>query len=70
MQKPTSVDIARMMIRRHGLRAQAVATERAAEMRQQGDVAGFDHWQSTNAAIRELRRTAASPQAAPAEAAG
>jgi hypothetical protein len=38
-------------------------------MRQQGDVAGFDHWQSTNAAIRELRRTAASPQLAPAEAA-
>jgi len=68
MRNPSSVDIARMMIRRHGLRAQAVATERAAEMRLQGDVAGFEHWQSTDAAIRELRRTAASRQVALGEA--
>lgn len=58
MHTPTSVDVARMMIRRHGLRAQAVAEERAGELRQQGDVAGFDHWQSVHAVIRELRRTA------------
>jgi hypothetical protein len=55
------------MIRLHGLRAQAVASERAAEMRQQGDAAGHDLWQQIHAAICELRKTAASrrrPQAA------
>jgi hypothetical protein len=49
-------------IRLHGLRAQAAATERAAEMRQQGDVAGHDLWQQINAAICELPRTARSSQ--------
>jgi hypothetical protein len=33
------------MIRLHGLRAQAVALERAAELRQQHDPAGHDQWQ-------------------------
>jgi hypothetical protein len=46
------------MIRLHGLRAQAVALERAAEMRQQHDLAGLDQWQQIHAAICELRRTA------------
>jgi hypothetical protein len=46
------------MIRLHGLRAQAVALERAAEMRQRGDVAQHDLWQQIHAAICELRRTA------------
>ncbi|HXA25893.1 MAG TPA: hypothetical protein VNW90_26735 [Acetobacteraceae bacterium] len=46
------------MIRLHGLRAQAVALERAAEMRQQHDLAGHDQWQQIHAAICELRRTA------------
>jgi hypothetical protein len=46
------------MIRMHGLRAQAVALERAAELRHQGDVAGQDLWQQIHAAICELRRTA------------
>ena len=46
------------MIRLHGLRAQAVALERVAELRQQGDVAGLDRWQQVHAAICELRRTA------------
>jgi hypothetical protein len=50
------------MIRLHGLRAQAVALERTAELRQQGDVAGHDLWQQIHAAICELRRTA--PEAA------
>ena len=58
MKTATTVGTARNMIRLHGLRAQAVAMERAAEMRQQGDVAGFDRWQSIHAAISELRRTA------------
>jgi hypothetical protein len=46
------------MIRLHGLRAQAVALEHAAEMRQQHDLAGLDHWQQIHTAICELRRTA------------
>jgi hypothetical protein len=58
MHTPSHLDTARNMIRLHGLRAQAVAMERAAEMRQQGDVAGLDRWQSVHAAISELRRTA------------
>jgi hypothetical protein len=45
------------MIKLHGLRAQAIAMERAAEMRQQGNVSGFDRWQQIHAAICELRRT-------------
>ena len=64
MRSPSSLDIARMMIKRHGLRAQAVAMERAAETRLQGDVAGLEHWQATGAAIRELRRTAGLREAA------
>jgi hypothetical protein len=50
-------DMALKMIRLHGLRAQAIALEHAAEMRQQGDVAGLDQWQQIYAAICELRRT-------------
>ncbi len=44
------------MIRLHGLRAQAVALERAAELRQQGDLARYDLWQQVHAAICELRQ--------------
>jgi hypothetical protein len=50
------------MIRLHGLRAQAVALERAAEMRQQGDVARFDLWQQIHTAICELRQTSTATQ--------
>ena len=49
-------DTARMMIRAHGLQAQAIAMERLSESRQQGDVAGIDRWQEIYAAICELRR--------------
>ncbi len=51
---------ARMMIRLHGLQAQAIAQERMSEMRQQGDTAELERWQSVDLAIRELRRTARS----------
>ena len=47
-------DTALKMIRLHGLRAQAVALERAAELRQQHDPAGHDRWQQIHAAICEL----------------
>jgi hypothetical protein len=58
LKQPSGQDMAQMMIRRHGLRAQAVAQEHIAEMRQQGDTAGLDLWQHTHMAIVELRRTA------------
>ena len=45
------------MLRLHGLRAQAIALQHAAEMRQQGEAAGLDQWQQIHAAICELRRT-------------
>ena len=57
-------EIALMMIRLHGLRAQAVALERAAEMRQQGDVEGLDRWQQIHVGICELRRTGPVARAA------
>ena len=57
MQQSDPREVARMMIERHGLRAQAVALERAAEMQTKGDTAEFDRWQSIHAAICELRRT-------------
>ena len=46
------------MIRLYGLRAQAIASERAAEMRQKGDTVGLDRWQQVHVAICELRQTA------------
>ena len=59
MSHQNAKETAQMMIRLHGLRAQAIAQERTSEMRQQGDAAGLDHWQQVHAAICELRRTAA-----------
>jgi hypothetical protein len=49
-------ETALMMIRLHGLQAQAIALEHVAEMRQQGDTAGLDHWQQIYAAVCELRQ--------------
>ncbi|HEY8289157.1 MAG TPA: hypothetical protein VIG49_07815 [Acetobacteraceae bacterium] len=58
MREQDSSYTARMMIQLHGLQAQAIANERAAESRAQGDTAGLDRWQQVHAAICELRRTA------------
>ena len=44
----------------HGLRAQALVHERISEARQQGDTTGLERWQNVEAAIGELRRTAAN----------
>ncbi len=57
MRHQNAKETAQMMIRLHGLRAQAIAQERASEMRQQGDTAGLDHWQQIHAAICEMRRS-------------
>jgi hypothetical protein len=59
MSEHDTKETARLMIKRHGLRAQAVALERVQEMRLQGDTAGLDRWQAIYAAICELRRSAA-----------
>ena len=50
------VETAKMMMSRHGLRAAAVAAERAEEMRCSGDAAGFARWEQIQAAIQEMRR--------------
>lgn len=57
MRHQDAKQTAQMMLRLHGLRAQAIAQERAAEMRQQGDAAGLDHWQQIHTAICEMRRS-------------
>ena len=70
MHAPPARETARMMLRLHGLQAQAIALEHAAEMRQQGDAAGFDRWRHVQAAILELRPTGSqtSPEPAPSHA--
>ena len=54
-------DTARMMVRLHGLQAQAIALERVSEMRQQGNTAGLDHWQLVHTAICEMRQAGRTP---------
>jgi hypothetical protein len=56
------IQTARMLIDRHGLRAGAVAEERANEAQLAGQTVELDRWRSVQAAIAELRRTA--PQGA------
>ena len=41
----------------HGIRAQAVVSERIEEARLQGDASDLARWQNVEAAISELRRT-------------
>ena len=58
MPVQSSVEVARMLIERHGLRAAAVAEEHAAEAQNAGDTASLGHWRSVQLAVSELRRTA------------
>jgi len=53
-----SIQIARNLIDRHGLRAGAVAEQAASEAQLAGQAAELDRWRSVQAAIAELRRTA------------
>jgi hypothetical protein len=57
MQSQQLTDTARSMIARHGLRAQAIALERASEMRLKGDTAEFARWRQVHDLICELKRT-------------
>ncbi len=63
MSEQGSTDIARLMLRRHGLQARAVAFERARELRLAGDTAGLDRWQQVLAAIEDRRYAAGRPAA-------
>ncbi|MBN8908302.1 MAG: hypothetical protein J0H99_17075, partial [Rhodospirillales bacterium] len=44
---------AQSIIRLHGLRAQAVATERLIEARLAGDTLALERWQAVHVALRE-----------------
>lgn len=54
------VRTARELIERYGLRAAAVAQQRAAEAQAAGELAELDHWETVASAIAELRRTRAT----------
>ncbi|MDE2582809.1 MAG: hypothetical protein KGL52_14340 [Rhodospirillales bacterium] len=58
MAENDALEIAHMMMRRHGLQARAVAFERTQEMRLAGDVAGLDRWQQVLSAIADRRHAA------------
>ncbi|MDA8049075.1 MAG: hypothetical protein M0002_03555 [Rhodospirillales bacterium] len=58
MQAEDPIGVARQVIERHGIRAAAVAEERATEARLAGNAAELDRWQSVQLLIAELRRTA------------
>jgi hypothetical protein len=64
MQTPDILRTARDMIRRHGLRAQAMAAQRVAELRGQGQSADFEQWEQIYAVICELQRTRPADRAA------
>ena len=57
MQIEETKQIALSLIERYGMRAQAVAGERAAELQNAGDTAGFDKWRQVQDLVSELRRT-------------
>jgi len=59
MPQNDSKYIAQNLMSVHGLRAMAVVQERITESRQQGDASALARWQNVEAAIGELRRTAA-----------
>lgn len=58
MSVQSSLTIARQMIDRFGLQAQAMAAERAT-LAQHDDPRMRDHWEQVHAVICELRRSAA-----------
>ncbi len=57
MQVDDPKQVALSLIQRYGMRAQAVANERAAELQNAGDAAGSDKWRQIHDMVAELRRT-------------
>lgn len=70
MRTQDLTEIARQMIRMHGLRAQAVATMRAAEMQARGEAAEHDRWEAINSVISELKQRRVHREPAYIEAGG
>jgi hypothetical protein len=52
----SALQLARALIQRYGMRAQAVASERASELRLKGDTEEYDRWQQVQTLISELRQ--------------
>jgi len=65
MSEQGSTGIARLMLRRHGLQARAVAFERSRELRLAGDATGLDRWQQVLAAIEDRPYAAGRPASVP-----
>jgi hypothetical protein len=57
VMEPDDKQTAMSLISVHGVRAQAVVSERIQEARLEGDASGLARWQNVEAAISELRRT-------------
>ena len=57
-------DIARMLMRTHGLRALAVAQEHAAQARAKGDTTATEHWSQVSRRVQELRGSAQAASSA------
>lgn len=57
LSAPDALRTAQDLIARYGLRATAIAEERAAEAQTAGGPDQVDHWRSVAMAIAELRRT-------------
>ncbi len=58
------IQIARMLMSGHGLRAGAVAQERAHEAQLASDTEGLERWRAVQAAIEDMRTTIHKPAAA------
>jgi hypothetical protein len=58
MQPGDPIRVARTLIDRHGIRAAAVAEERAGEAQLAGNTEDLELWRSVQLVITELRRTA------------
>jgi hypothetical protein len=50
------IQVARMLLEAHGLRAAAVAQEHANEAQAAGDTAELDRWRAVQSAIAELKQ--------------
>jgi hypothetical protein len=57
MMEPDNKTTAMNLMSVHGVRAQAVVSERIEEARLQGDASGLARWQNVETAINELRQT-------------
>jgi hypothetical protein len=58
MTGENTIELARALIQRHGMRAGAVAQEQAAEKQAHHDYEGAEHWQAVARAVTELRAEA------------